>query len=284
MLNDKILDKVIQSSLNEALGINPLVVKATDDIMDKVLSAPEDQMLIIPPRETLHCTLKSIAFDYVYVNEVSINVVASIVDFQEEKELFDFFKKYPMEYQRLMTAKTFKSPITGMLGIKFFAIRIGGKVIFEIYERLQHELEHVFQRIMKNGDLSSQRYKRDTDIMRKSKDVLLRKVGRINYLSYRHEQDAMANGLYSILTHIKCDVDRLDEVIQKTAFYRTLNEIKRAVVFWEGQLGNEATEQVLLQNFSYGVDVVLRRAKKAANEFVKRLGRVKTYYLQQLDV
>ena len=58
--------------------------------------------------------------------------------------------------------------------------------------------------------------------------------------------------------------------------------MRRAVSFWESKLGDEETEAILRENFDYGVDIVLKRAKKVVNEFVKRLGRIKTLYLQEL--
>lgn len=280
-LNNNI-HRIVRRVLNEELGINSIVTKATDDVINRILSKSEDEMFTMYPNEKRHYTNKTFNFDYELANGVSVRIGTGIVDFKDYDEYTEFKTNYPKEYRILTSGKT--SQTIGPLRIGVTVIRVGGQVIPENYEILQHEIEHAFQRIMKNGSLSKnkKKYKKYTDAMRKSTDPLIRKVGRVNYLSYRHEQDAFANGLYAFLKHSDCDISNIDDVIKSSLFYRTLNEMRRAVSFWESKLGDEETEAILRENFNYGVDIVLKRAKKVVNEFVKRLGRIKTLYLQEL--
>ena len=280
-LNNNI-HRIVRRVLNEELGINSIVTKATDDVINRILSKSEDEMFTMYPNEKRHYTNKTFNFDYELANGVSVRIGTGIVDFKDYDEYTEFKNNYPKEYRILTSGKT--SHTIGPLRIGVTVIRVGGQVIPENYEILQHEIEHAFQRIMKNGSLSKnkKKYKKYTDAMRKSTDPLIRKVGRVNYLSYRHEQDAFANGLYAFLKHSDCDISNIDDVIKSSLFYRTLNEMRRAVSFWESKLGDEETEAILRENFNYGVDIALKRAKKVVNEFVKRLGRIKTLYLQEL--
>ena len=280
-LNNNI-HRIVRRVLNEELGINPIVAKATDDVINQILSKSEDEMFTKYPNEKRHYTNKAFNFDYELANGVTVRIGTGIVDFKDYDEYTEFKTNYPKEYRILTSGKT--SQTIGPLRIGVTVIRVGGQVIPENYEILQHEIEHAFQRIMKNGSLSKnkKKYKKYTDAMRKSTDPLIRKVGRVNYLSYRHEQDAFANGLYAFLKHSDCDISNIDDVIKSSLFYRTLNEMRRAVSFWESKLGDEETEAILRENFNYGVDIALKRAKKVVNEFVKRLGRIKTLYLQEL--
>lgn len=280
-LNNNI-HRIVRRVLNEELGINSIVTKATDDVINRILSKSEDEMFTMYPNEKRHYTNKTFNFDYELANGVSVRIGTGIVDFKDYDEYTEFKNNYPKEYRILTSGKT--SQTIGPLRIGVTVIRVGGQVIPENYEILQHEIEHAFQRIMKNGSLSKnkKKYKKYTDAMRKSTDPLIRKVGRVNYLSYRHEQDAFANGLYAFLKHSDCDISNIDDVIKSSLFYRTLNEMRRAVSFWESKLGDEETEAILRENFNYGVDIALKRAKKVVNEFVKRLGRIKTLYLQEL--
>lgn len=280
-LNNNI-HRIVRRVLNEELGINSIVTKATDDVINRILSKSEDEMFTMYPNEKRHYTNKTFNFDYELANGVSVRIGTGIVDFKDYDEYTEFKTNYPKEYRILTSGKT--SQTIGPLRIGVTVIRVGGQVIPENYEILQHEIEHAFQRIMKNGSLSKnkKKYKKYTDAMRKSTDPLIRKVGRVNYLSYRHEQDAFANGLYAFLKHSDCDISNIDDVIKSSLFYRTLNEMRRAVSFWESKLGDEETEAILRENFNYGVDIALKRAKKVVNEFVKRLGRIKTLYLQEL--
>lgn len=280
-LNNNI-HRIVRRVLNEELGINSIVTKATDDVINRILSKSEDEMFTMYPNEKRHYTNKTFNFDYELANGVSVRIGTGIVDFKDYDEYTEFKTNYPKEYRILTSGKT--SQTIGPLRISVTVIRVGGQVIPENYEILQHEIEHAFQRIMKNGSLSKnkKKYKKYTDAMRKSTDPLIRKVGRVNYLSYRHEQDAFANGLYAFLKHSDCDISNIDDVIKSSLFYRTLNEMRRAVSFWESKLGDEETEAILRENFNYGVDIALKRAKKVVNEFVKRLGRIKTLYLQEL--
>ena len=280
-LNNNI-HRIVRRVLNEELGINSIVTKATDDVINRILSKSEDEMFTMYPNEKRHYTNKTFNFDYELANGVSVRIGTGIVDFKDYDEYTEFKTNYPKEYRILTSGKT--SQTIGPLRIGVTVIRVGGQVIPENYEILQHEIEHAFQRIMKNGSLSKnkKKYKKYTEAMRKSTDPLIRKVGRVNYLSYRHEQDAFANGLYAFLKHSDCDISNIDDVIKSSLFYRTLNEMRRAVSFWESKLGDEETEAILRENFNYGVDIALKRAKKVVNEFVKRLGRIKTLYLQEL--
>ena len=280
-LNNNI-HRIVRRVLNEELGINSIVTKATDDVINRILSKSEDEMFTMYPNEKRHYTNKTFNFDYELANGVSVRIGTGIVDFKDYDEYTEFKTNYPKEYRILTSGKT--SQTIGPRRIGVTVIRVGGQVIPENYEILQHEIEHAFQRIMKNGSLSKnkKKYKKYTDAMRKSTDPLIRKVGRVNYLSYRHEQDAFANGLYAFLKHSDCDISNIDDVIKSSLFYRTLNEMRRAVSFWESKLGDEETEAILRENFNYGVDIALKRAKKVVNEFVKRLGRIKTLYLQEL--
>lgn len=280
-LNNNI-HRIVRRVLNEELGINSIVTKATDDVINRILSKSEDEMFTMYPNEKRHYTNKTFNFDYELANGVSVRIGTGIVDFKDYDEYTEFKNNYPKEYRILTSGKT--SQTIGPLRIGVTVIRVGGQVIPENYDILQHEIEHAFQRIMKNGSLSKnkKKYKKYTEAMRKSTDPLIRKVGRVNYLSYRHEQDAFANGLYAFLKHSDCDISNIDDVIKSSLFYRTLNEMRRAVSFWESKLGDEETEAILRENFNYGVDIALKRAKKVVNEFVKRLGRIKTLYLQEL--
>ena len=280
-LNNNI-HRIVRRVLNEELGINSIVTKATDDVINRILSKSEDEMFTMYPNEKRHYTNKTFNFDYELANGVSVRIGTGIVDFKDYDEYTEFKNNYPKEYRILTSGKT--SQTIGPLRIGVTVIRVGGQVIPENYEILQHEIEHAFQRIMKNGSLSKnkKKYKKYTDAMRKSTGPLIRKVGRVNYLSYRHEQDAFANGLYAFLKHSDCDISNIDNVLKSSLFYRTLNEMRRAVSFWESKLGDEETEAILRENFNYGVDIALKRAKKVVNEFVKRLGRIKTLYLQEL--
>lgn len=282
-LNNNI-HRIVRRVLNEELGINPIVAKATDDVINQILSKSEDEMFMLYPNKNRHYTNKTFNFDYELANGVTVRIGTGIVDFKDYDEYAEFKTNYPKEYRILASGRTSQN-VGSPLRIAVYVIRVGGQVIPENYEILQHEIEHAFQRIMKNGSLSKdkKKYNKYTDAMRKSADPLIRKVGRVNYLSYHYEQDAFANGLYAFLKHSDCDVSNIDDIIKSSLFYKTLNEMRRAVSFWESKLGDEETEAILRENFNYGVDVVLKRAKKAVNEFVKRLGRIKTLYLQQFN-
>lgn len=282
-LNNNI-HRIVRRVLNEELGINPIVAKATDDVINQILSKSEDEMFMLYPNKNRHYTNKTFNFDYELANGVTVRIGTGIVDFKDYDEYAEFKTNYPKEYRILSSGRTSQN-VGSPLRIAVYVIRVGGQVIPENYEILQHEIEHAFQRIMKNGSLSKnkKKYNKYTDAMRKSAEPLIRKVGRVNYLSYHYEQDAFANGLYAFLKHSDCDISNIDDIIKSSLFYKTLNEMRRAVSFWESKLGDEETEAILRENFNYGVDVVLKRAKKVVNEFVKRLGRIKTLYLRQFN-
>ena len=278
---NKNIYRIVRRVLNEELGVSSVVTNATFDIMNQIANKSDDELRYYPPTINRHYPLKATNIDYEIANGVTIRLNVSIVDFDSDEELLRFKKLYPKEGSDILKAKTSKLTNESKIPINITIVRVGGRITEGNYETLQHELEHAFQKSMKKGELSDDRYNKNIDVLSKSTNSLLRKVSRVNYLSYKHEQDAFANGLYALLKHSKCDLNEIDDVIKESTFYNTLSEMKRAVSFWEDQLGNEETEAILRKYFNYGVDIVLKRAKKVVNEFVKRMGRIKTLYLQE---
>ena len=172
-LNNNI-HRIVRRVLNEELGINPIVTKATDDVINQILSKSEDEMFIKYPNEKRHYTNKAFNFDYELANGVTVRIGTGIVDFKDYDEYTEFKTNYPKEYRILASGRT--SQTLGPLRIGVTVIRVGGQVIPENYEILQHEIEHAFQRIMKNGSLSKnkKKYNKYTDAMRKSANPLIR--------------------------------------------------------------------------------------------------------------
>lgn len=280
---NKNIHRIVRRVLNEELGVSSVVTNATLDIMNQIANKSDNELRSYPPTVNRHYPLKATNIDYEIANGVTIRLNVSIVDFDNNEELLRFKKLYPKEGSHISKAKTSKLTNDSKIPINITIVRVGGRITEGNYETLQHEVEHAFQKAMKKGELSDDKYNKNIDILSKSTNSLLRKVSRVNYLSYQHEQDAFANGLYALLNHSKCNVNEIDEVIKASAFYKTLSEMKRAVSFWQSQVGNEETEAILHNNFNYGVDVVLRRANKVVNEFIKRMGRIKSLYLQQFN-
>ena len=155
-LNNNI-HRIVRRVLNEELGINSIVTKATDDVINRILSKSEDEMFTMYPNEKRHYTNKTFNFDYELANGVSVRIGTGIVDFKDYDEYTEFKNNYPKEYRILTSGKT--SQTIGPLRIGVTVIRVGGQVIPENYEILQHEIEHAFQRIMKNGSLSKNKKK-----------------------------------------------------------------------------------------------------------------------------
>lgn len=279
---DKNIHRIVHCVLNEELGVSTVVTNATLDIMNQIANQSDDELRSYPPTVNRHYPLKATNIDYEIANGVTIRLNVSIVDFDSNEELLRFKKLYPKEGSHISKAKTSKLTNDSKIPINITIVRVGGQITEGNYETLQHEVEHAFQKAMKKGELSDDRYDKNINVLSNSTNSLLRKVSRVNYLSYRHEQDAFANGLYALLYHSKCDANEIDGVIKTSIFYKTLSEMKRAVSFWQSQVGNEETEAILYNNFNYGVDVVLKRANKVVNEFIKRIGRIKALYLRKM--
>ena len=130
-LNNNI-HRIVRRVLNEELGINPIVAKATDDVINQIVSKSEDEMFIKYPNEKRHYTNKAFNFDYELANGVTVRIGTGIVDFKDYDEYTEFKTNYPKEYRILTSGKTSRN--LGPLRIGVTVIRVGGQVIPENYD------------------------------------------------------------------------------------------------------------------------------------------------------
>ena len=72
-LNNNI-HRIVRRVLNEELGINPIVAKATDDVINQIVSKSEDEMFIKYHNEMRRYTNKAFSFDYELANVVSVRI------------------------------------------------------------------------------------------------------------------------------------------------------------------------------------------------------------------
>lgn len=287
MVIDEALYKTIRNLVNEELGINSQVSNAVDEI-HQLLTNDSVEMRDIPIGKNRHWPCKATNIDYPFVDSKIIRLNICIYDFPSENDMLSYRKQFPQEWRNIINAKTHQSDEWSKVVITGNLIRVNGKDDINFYNWLQHELTHAFQRLKSNKTelvKDVNKYQNNIKVIGKSTEEYVRNAARINYYSFKHEQDAFANGLYSVLIHSNCTKDNIDEIICGTKFYAILTKLKKVINEFSRLKGDEfeRVDSMIRSNFNYGVDVVIKKGLRDIEEFTYRMGRVKMKILNELD-
>lgn len=288
-LNERI-ERVVRKVLDEEYGISREVENAVEDIISMLANMKDGDLITLSTNEHRHCPYKFGGIDYTFINNETVRVNAKFYDFPDENAMAEFKKAFPKEYSGMMTSKANHSTFDGKYKINVCVIRVDGKVLPLSYGNIQHELTHVFQRIMsgkrdglvKNYD----KYKHNINVLKSTTDKYLKKAALIMYYGYSYERDAFVNQLDGELNAILSNTDDdLDTAIKSTHFYRLFNKMKMHVDTFRNLKGEkrDAVETALRQEFNCGVDAIIRLGEKTLREYGRGLGMVKMKYLNYLE-
>ena len=277
--------KIVRKVLNEELGINQDVANAVDDIIDMLANINDSDLMELSVTDFRHYPYKLGSIDYQFVNGRIVHVAASFYDFPDIQSMEDFKRDYPKEYRKVANAVTRQTPFSQKISISLSIIRVNGEIIPQSYSNMQHELTHAFQRIMTGKSSlvkNYSKYRRNIEILKNTTDEYLKKAACINYWSYPHEMDAFVNGLDAeIRVHLRNGDGDLDDIINNTRFYYTLDKIKKIVNDFSKleDYEKDCVESALQKQFHCGVDAIIRRGEKTAREYTRGMGRVKMRYI-----
>jgi hypothetical protein len=291
-MKDKTIHRIVRRVVNEALGVNSYVEKAVDDIIDEIYKYESWGVL---PEKTVTVEfpvlIKKGSVDY-YIKDKRILIIFRIYDFQNNEDLEYFKENYSEIFNKKMYhGSTYQSSTDDDIVIRFSLIRAGGKITNYSYNVLQHELDHAIKRVLSGKNYIkpyTNQYRNAQSVISNKEDVnnkYVRYSAWIVYWNLPHEQDAFANGLYSVLAHSKPTKENLDKLIYSSDYYTVIVRLREYLQEFN-ELQGEERERIdhLLQNkIGYGVSKLIKIGENTLSKFIHNLGRIKTLILQRLQ-
>ena len=263
-------------SLNENLSINIKVEKETYLIYKKFLKLFNEEKY--NERIDSNCSKKIVRFVYNVFGEQEMififncyNIFKTNVD-----------KNYYRQTFKLNKGNTLRNIIE--INVEIFS---GTKIETDIKGILQHELEHVFQKI-KSGksilyankiskDLNKKIYLRAIKVLCSSPSESSIEEKRIAQMIYSHtdfEEDAFVNTLYSNLTNENQEKSE-DEIIEASQAFRYYKSGKTLLTKIEQQ--PEKYEKIISE-YGFTVQNFLKLYKYYNKRFIMKIGKALTRY------
>lgn len=264
-------------SLNENLSINIKVEKETYLIYKKFLQLFNEEQY--NERIDSNCSKKVVRFIYNVFGKHQMTFVFNCYNIFK----IDADKNYYRQNFKLNKGNTLRNTIE--INVEIFS---GTKIETDIKGILQHELEHVFQKI-KTGKNILYANKISKDL---NKKIYLRAIKvlsptfpseysieetRIAQLIYSHtdfEEDAFVNALYSNLTD-KNQEKSEDEIIKASDAFRYYKS--RKILLAEIEQQPEKYEEIISE-YGFTLQNFLKLYKYYNKRFIMKIGKVLTRY------
>lgn len=253
------VEEAVKKTLSEMLGVSEEVIKETDRVKKEILSIVEKTKVYNKNGNAFSHTVEPIEiFGYTFMADITYNhlnddLLSGVVESPGASCSFD--------------NKT--------LTISFYSFGDYGIDENTFSDQLQHEIEHIYQRIKKGKDIFSDRSKKYYDVCSKylgSSDRILRNLAIIGYFSQPAEQDAFCNGLYAFLkTKKTSDVDEMVEQSDAMRGYMLLNVALNDTN--DGWVKNEYLEKAKTV-FNRDLETIVKLGNKASIRFKNKIGKV----------
>lgn len=290
-MKDKTIHKIVRRIVNEALGVNSYVEKAVDYIIKEIHKDESDGILEEKQVDGDVPVLIKRGLIYYEIKNRLLKIIFRIYDFQSNEDL-EYFKENYQEifYKKMYCGSTNYSSTDDSIVVRFSLIRAGGKVQNYSYNVLQHELDHAIKYVLSN----KQNIKRNADkyynaiyAMKGENDnnKYLMNLGRIVYWSYPHEQDAFANGLYSVLAHSNPTNENIDNLIYNSDYYTIIVRLRKFLKEFNELQGEERenVDRLVKNKIGYGINKIIKIGERTLSKYIYKMGRIKTLILQRLQ-
>lgn len=267
---DKKIKRMVKKALNEELGISTIVTNSANDILHLIESNIDKK---IEKREyaiTLENKGYRVSGDFQYpFCDTDITIKYESYIFSNDSIYREMIKKYP---NILMNAHSIVNAYSAEI---FVVVNMTYEGYDEsIYDRLQHELEHVYQALMKGGLLSDSELKKRVNkglkMAKTDKDIFY--AAFILYCSRQYEQDATANGLYSWLCNGTNDKS---QIIHDSAIVKNrricLKYLKRLEDLYS--LNNAETNHKIKRFFGIPLGNIINKGYNTCNKMRDKANR-----------
>lgn len=273
------LDKDIAQLVNEELGVQYGVTRASFQLMEKI----EDIIKTIPKQYFPNidgASLRVGKFKFKMLKK-EINVDFRYINFRDK-----FF--YNKGIIKINKRKDGFKLDTLTLTMDVYAI--GGQIVETTFsDTVQHELEHYFQETKRGKPFNDDRMYKVARFVKEhfgQNDETAYRIGNLLYFSRKCEAEAYTNGLYSLLVqnYKKCG-NSTDSVLYQSPIYQGLLQFRRDKKWLLSNRNNPQVNALLNiirakepkgMGLNITIDKILKFVNKADDEIVRRIGRVIT--------
>lgn len=291
-MKDKTIHKIVRRVVNEALGVNSYVEKAVDYIIKEIHKDESDGILEEKQVDGDVPVLIKRGLIYYEIKNRLLKIIFRIYDFQSNEDLEYFKENYSEIFNKKMYhGSTYQSSTDDDIVIRFSLIRAGGKITNYSYNVLQHELDHAIKRVLSGKNYIkpyTNQYRNAQSVISNKEDVnnkYVRYSAWIVYWNLPHEQDAFANGLYSVLAHSKPTKENLDKLIYNSDYYTVIVRLREYLQEFNELQGEEREriDYLLQHKIGYGINKLIKIGETTLSKYIHNLGRIKTLMLQRLQ-
>lgn len=280
------IKNIIKSMINEEMGINKDVYKASNDILD-ILQDKIDSTTNISKlkNNNVWITKGSFTFNFISTN---ILVKYSSYIFNTWSE----YQKYKKENHRAVCDANSLSDGSGYAQMYIVYNKTLDRGYDDsIRDRIQHELDHIFKTIKKGGKLTKSnslgKIVHDTIHMSNAKkdyeSVVIKRASYLLYYSKKYEQDAYANGLFNwLMSHNGPTYS----IIEESGLKRNVGKMEKHIKFLKNVYANCDDEFRRKINKYFGIslgaiinkgEIALQRAKKLINRVLWLIKNKRNY-------
>lgn len=275
-LIERKIKNIVRRVLNEEQGINQEVYEAAN----KVLSLIRKNVKSALDNEEYNSTFDGNAYvvqgEFPFtINGEEIMVIYNSYMFQDQETYSSYIRKYP---KMLMNATSRYDKDDCEIFVVYNCTQENG-YDESIYDRVQHELEHLFQEIQKNGQFPSSdlkgRVNKGLGMRLKNPNVF--KASFILYCSRKYEQDAFANGLYSWLQNGTTDKN---EIVKGSGLVKYRRICLKYINELEALMDDEKERNKISDFLGISLGNVIKKGRKACEEMKDKANRTIYKYMQ----
>lgn len=273
-LLEKKIYSIVRKAINEERGINDEVYNAANEILSLIRRDADMNINDGNYASVFNGDAQVIRneFSFDFAGE-EISVVYNTYIFPSN-EVYDSYKRmYP---NQIMSATSQYKKDDAQIFVVYNYVENEG-YDESIYDRVQHELEHLYQEINKGGTFPMTPLKKRVNVglmRRKDKNVFIASF--ILYCARDYEQDAFANGLYNWL--MNGNVDK-NEVVRKSG----LVKYRRICLKYISELETLSQEEKdrVSEFLGISVDRVIKKGYNACTKMKNKANRIIYKYMEE---
>lgn len=278
-LIERKIRNIVRQLLNEERGISDVVYNGANEILKNICRCNDEKIkngdfINALKRDDTYLIRGTFSFDF---ENTKLLVTYNTYIFQDEETYNCYCKQYPR-----MLLNAYATYDDGNPSLYVVYNNVGGEYDESIYDRLQHELEHCFQQIKKEGDLcvSNLRYAVDRGLKKKKTDIDIYMASWILYCSRHHEQDAYANGLYSWLKNGKKDKN---EIVKRSGLAKYRRICIKYIDVLRDYLGNNEIENKIYTFFGITLSKIIKKGEETCEKLKNKGNRIIYKYIEETD-
>ena len=275
-LIEKKIRNIVKRVINEERGVNQEVYDTANKIFSIIRDDVNDKMEKNEHRQTFGGDAFCIRGEFsIKLAGEEVLVTYNSYVFQDQET----YKKYIRQYRTMLMCAT-SAYSKGKCQI-YVVYNYTNEHGFDesIYDRVQHELEHLYQQIQSGKPFSSSDLKGRVNkgLKMRVQDPNIFKASFILYCSRPYEQDASANGLYSWLQNGTTDKN---EIVKSSAIVKNRRICLKYIDELENLQPNSEETQNIAMFFGISLASIIKKGYNSCERMKNKANRTIFKYIQ----